>query len=399
MHAARDCLTTNPCHLDNLRLSTGCETEIPQAGRVVSWACFNVWAMNLFESFAHALAAGAIDMLAAFDRGMLVDLGANPTRVREWSKIRDVYYGPTRFKRQQAKAISLARTHGASLDKLAFIERSLRSLDDDTERWRLRHRLLELRGPYNSFTRRAKEILPAQEPSVPEDYINFSESKDGKRRFSGSGDEHLMAALEHRLRDGLDTSKPSGPQMMRNFADILTGNGGGVQVPVPRPILAVPVPDFVRIMAGEGDEVVLALSDGTTMTGAEFLAAQFGDILEVAAFHPEVGAVNLYRTERRANQKQRDLAKMVSPVCAFPGCRHGADACELHHVTAWKHGGETNLDNLAPLCRYHNRINDDDPWRKKRGRIVMIRGAPVWISPRGYPVKNTNRGILDRLFR
>ena len=61
MHAVRDCLTTNPCHLDNLRLSTGCETEIPQAGRVVSWAWFNVWAMNLFESFAHALAAGAID--------------------------------------------------------------------------------------------------------------------------------------------------------------------------------------------------------------------------------------------------------------------------------------------------------------------------------------------------
>ena len=364
----------------------------------MSWAWFNVCDMNLFESFAHALAAGAIDMLAAFDRGMLVDLGVNPTRVREWSKIRDVYYGPTRFKRQQAKAVSLARSHGASLDKLAFIERSLRLLDDDTERWRLRHRLLELRGPYNSFTRRAKEILPAQEPSVPEDYINFSESKDGKRRFSGSGDEHLLAALEHRLRDGLDASKPSGPQMMRNFADILTGAGGGVQVPVPRPILAVGLPDFVRIMAGEGDDVVLALSDGTTMTGAEFLAAQFGDILEVAAFHPEAGAVNLYRTERRANKKQRDLAKMVSPVCAFPGCRHGADACELHHVTAWKHGGKTNLDNLAPLCRYHNRINDDDPWRKRRGRIAMIRGAPVWISPRGYPVKNTDRGVMEKLF-
>ena len=148
----------------------------------------------------------------------------------------------------------------------------------------------------------------------------------------------------------------------------------------------------------DSDDVVLALSDGTTMTGAEFLAAQFGDILEVAAFHPEAGAVNLYRTERRANQKQRDLAKMVSPVCAFPGCRHGADACELHHVTAWKHGGETNLDNLAPLCRYHNRINDDDPGQSKRGRVAMIRGAPVWISPRGYPVKNTDRGVMETLF-
>ena len=110
------------------------------------------------------------------------------------------------------------------------------------------------------------------------------------------------------------------------------------------------------------------------------------------------GAVNLYDTERFANQKQRDMACMVSPVCAFPGCRHGAYASEIHHVDAWKHGGLTNMDNLVPLCRYHNRINDDDPWRNKRGRIAMIRGAPWWVSPRGYHIKNTDRGALDQLF-
>ncbi|MDK8879211.1 HNH endonuclease signature motif containing protein, partial [Corynebacterium sp. MSK008] len=105
-----------------------------------------------------------------------------------------------------------------------------------------------------------------------------------------------------------------------------------------------------------------------------------------------------YDTERFANQKQRDMACMVSPVCAFPGCRHGAYGAEIHHVEAWKHGGQTNMDNLVPLCRYHNRVNDDDPWRKSRGRIAMIRGAPWWISPRGYHLRNTDRGALDQLF-
>ena len=89
---------------------------------------------------------------------------------------------------------------------------------------------------------------------------------------------------------------------------------------------------------------------------------------------------------------------MVSPVCAFPGCRHGAYNSEIHHVDAWKHGGYTNMDNLVPLCKYHNRINDDDPWRKSRGRIAMIRGAPWWVSPRGYHLRNTDRGALDQLF-
>ena len=181
---------------------------------------------------------------------------------------------------------------------------------------------------------------------------------------------------------------------------IVEGKTGGVVAAAPRPIVMVPITEHARIMAGDGDgdDIILTLTDGTTMTGAEYMQQEFGEVLEVAAFHPEEGAVNLYDTERFANQKQRDMACMVSPVCAFPGCRHGAYNSEIHHVDAWKHGGYTNMNNLVPLCRYHNRINDDDPWRKSRGRIAMIRGAPWWVSPRGYHLKNTDRGALDQLF-
>ena len=76
---------------------------------------------------------------------------------------------------------------------------------------------------------------------------------------------------------------------------------------MPRPLLLVPVEEHCRILAGSGDDVVLGLSDGTTMTGAEYLQEHFGDVLEVAAFHPAAGPVNMYHTERFANQKQRDL--------------------------------------------------------------------------------------------
>ena len=157
---------------------------------------------------------------------------------------------------------------------------------------------------------------------------------------------------------------------------------------VPRPILAVGLPDFVRIMAGEGDDVVLGLTDATTMTGAEFLQAHFGEQLEVAAFHPQAGPVNLYRTERLANRKQRDLARAAMPVCPFPGCRQGADLCEIHHIEPWSRGGGTNLANLSPLCRYHNRVNDDDPGRARRGRIENVAGTPTWCSPGGFAVAN-----------
>ncbi|MBC3179678.1 HNH endonuclease signature motif containing protein [Corynebacterium lujinxingii] len=350
--------------------------------------------MNSFAALVEAMSASALETLAGFDLDIALAAGFAPDRARALSRLQAVYFGPTKFTRKQREARS--RASGFSLDELLLIERRIAKVSDVAARWGLRLALLEVEGGYRAIEQAARDLVPSDD-SPAADAAKFGPARGGKKTLHLTLDEREITDIEYAGRQGIDPAKPAAEQIARNLASIFFG-GGGVARAVPRPILAVGLPDFVRIMAGEGDDVVLALSDGTTMTGAEFLAAQFGDILEVAAFHPEAGAVNLYRTERRANKKQRDLAKMVSPVCAFPGCRHGADACELHHVTAWKHGGETNMDNLAPLCRYHNRINDDDPWRKKRGRIVMIRGAPVWISPRGYPVKNTNHGVMDKLF-
>ena len=66
----------------------------------------------------------------------------------------------------------------------------------------------------------------------------------------------------------------------------------------------------------------------------------------------------------------------------------------------WARGGHTNLANLAPLCRYHNRVNDDVPGLSRRGRIVRRQGRIYWRSPRGYPVSNPrgHRGAMDLLF-
>ena len=160
----------------------------------------------------------------------------------------------------------------------------------------------------------------------------------------------------------------------------------------------VPFPEWTRIQSGAGDEVVLTLTDGTTMTGAEFLQHEFGDALEVAAFHPVEGAVNLYRTARFANDKQRVLASMMTPTCPVPGCRHGADSCEMHHIDAWRFGGETNLANLVPLCRFHNGRNDDDPEVRRYGRIHIRDGTPIWVSPGGTPVENETPGAMEQLF-
>ena len=50
----------------------------------------------------------------------------------------------------------------------------------------------------------------------------------------------------------------------------------------------------------------------------------------------------------------RALAIRDGGCCQFPGCCESRYV-EGHHVKHWADGGETKLDNLVTLCRYHHR--------------------------------------------
>lgn len=350
--------------------------------------------MNPFQQF---LKTSTIDILQWFDRDEAIAAGYDASKVNDWAKLHEVYFGPTRHRRQQEKAREKARRSKLNLDQLVMLERRLRAVKDKRARDQLRLQLLGVRASYRSLADRAKALIPkAQRALTPK--VTFSRSRDKLRTVTLTADEHEVADLEHACSSGLDPSQPSMPQMVERFLQLLRGSGTSREVR--RPIVIVPLDEHVKIAAGQGDETVLGLTDGTTITGAEYLQTLHASQLEVALFHPQEGPVNLYRTQRFANQKQRDLARMVMPGCPVPDCRHGSDSCELHHITPWNAGGETNLANLAPLCRYHNRVNDDDPRRNKRGRIEVIGGTPTWVSPRGYAVANPIHpsGAMHKLF-
>ncbi len=40
--------------------------------------------------------------------------------------------------------------------------------------------------------------------------------------------------------------------------------------------------------------------------------------------------------------------------CVAPGCGRSARWCDVHHLVSWAGGGETAIDNLCLLCRYHH---------------------------------------------
>jgi hypothetical protein len=68
------------------------------------------------------------------------------------------------------------------------------------------------------------------------------------------------------------------------------------------------------------------------------------------------------------------------PCCRFPGCtqRRGLDG---HHIEHWAHGGKTELDNLAHLCRHHHRLLHEGGFTLERSPKGL-----VFRTPGGQPL-------------
>ncbi|WIM67976.1 HNH endonuclease signature motif containing protein [Corynebacterium breve] len=85
------------------------------------------------------------------------------------------------------------------------------------------------------------------------------------------------------------------------------------------------------------------------------------------------------------------MASLENPVCSWPGCGVGAEYCQINHNQAWSAGGETNIDNLATVCRFHNGRNDDDRGSPRYGYLDRIDGHVQHVPPfRGPPKKNSH---------
>jgi hypothetical protein len=74
------------------------------------------------------------------------------------------------------------------------------------------------------------------------------------------------------------------------------------------------------------------------------------------------GELDLGRSTRLANRAQRRALRGLYRTCAIPECQVGYDRCKLHHVIWWRHGGQTNLDNLLPVCSQHHARIHADGW-------------------------------------
>ena len=82
---------------------------------------------------------------------------------------------------------------------------------------------------------------------------------------------------------------------------------------------------------------------------------------------------------------RRALQSRDHNQCQFPGCH--SRRCDAHHIEHWADGGETRLQNLVSLCRFHHRAVHEAGFRVVPGdtggqfRFLRPDGEPLPAEP------------------
>lgn len=88
--------------------------------------------------------------------------------------------------------------------------------------------------------------------------------------------------------------------------------------------------------------------------------------------------------------------------CVVPGCHAPPEWCEAHHVVPWEHGGLTDVDGMALLCRHHHTAHHAGIYGLQlRDGVPWVR-VPAWVDPARPWLRNTTHHhgqLADTLVR
>ncbi|APT93595.1 hypothetical protein CPHO_01560 [Corynebacterium phocae] len=303
------------------------------------------------------------ELLALFDSAHALTLRA----------LGAVYFGETPFTGKQRTARRLAGKH--SLTSLINIERHAGREKHAREIWDLRLKLCAV--PAQRVDQVAKDHFAAKRKAKggPEAGVRVTRRGQGNNTLS-------LTAKPSVIADMLGVLDSVNAQDRLQAAEAVFFEKSGGSLPAVSTNIIITLEDWAKLVSGDGAELTLQLTNGSTLTGKEYLERRLADQGFVTLVDPVEGPVNLYRIKRFASWKQRTMIAAKYPHCVWPDCHKPADECEFHHIDSWQGGGFTNVDNLVPMCAYHNGVNEDSGPADSRGKVVRIDGEVAWVSPR-----------------
>lgn len=362
----------------------------------------------------HNAGASLLKEIHSTSLNALIDLGFPKSEATTLKRLADSYYGPCTTPSLQERAVAAARANRHSLATLQMIRTVARKRLDGGHVFELILEFCSIDAPHDVIEKTAKRRVEDINRTVKDRkqkaygrrsaVSSAQPTADGLKSLLITGPADDIDRITHALRRGarqrmknnrkLFKSQANYDELIHQFFGTATASEKVHQVIVP-----ISLEDYHRVMDGDGDDVRVACSDGQILTGTELINSRLADDIYIGLVHPVEGPSNLYRTRRLANSKQRILAKAENPICPAPDCRSAADDCEIHHLTAWNRGGNTNMADLASVCPTDNGRNDDDPDQPRNGRFDRIDGRIYWTPVDGEPVRNDHpaaeMGLMD----
>lgn len=326
------------------------------------------------------------------------------------------HFSGAAYSRYKKRALEAARRNGHGLDVLILIAERARMLGIK-QRYVFTEALCNTAGDYAAISRRATQLRrEMQGPRIPAD--------GGRRIMHGKKTTIQFTGPSRRMSEIWESARTDPLAWLTENRTIqrstLTTN------------VVVSLDDYMQVLGGHGDEIELQATTGAVLTGAEYVARRLeeagiqvaradsacadsaradrasvaqapsgaastagptgtgaagaaagvggtglkdGDYITLIS--PEQGPVNLYRVRRLASRKQRRMLEAETTRCSWPGCGRPANECQVHHLQEFAKGGETNPENMALLCAYHNGVNG----QHGRGRMARVSGRVTWLPP------------------
>jgi hypothetical protein len=216
--------------------------------------------------------------------------------------------------------------------------------------------------------RTATGVVPAA-GDMPDDMIGLAtlEGSDEPAADLGISDAALSCGNTAAPEPGLTSTSPS-------------VDPDAAKVPTPRADVLVTVPWLA--LCGITDEP--AMLDGYGPIPASIArqlltdgAASFRRVL----LDPSNGTpLEIGRTSYRVTNALRKVLQIRDGKCVFPGCNNNTLDNETDHLTAWEHGGTTDITNLGQLCPKHHRLKHNSGWTPTEATATR---PPGYISPTG----------------
>lgn len=166
--------------------------------------------------------------------------------------------------------------------------------------------------------------------------------------------EFLLTALDALMpppeeADGRTTTQRRSDAL----GDLARGFLEGSESPVvggERPQLVVHV-DFQTLHGGSG---MCETEDGVVLDPFSFGRISCDPSVCRIVFGPNSEVLDVGRKTRVIPAGLRRAVVARDRHCVAPGCGRSAKWCDVHHLVSWAEGGETVIDNLCLLCRYHH---------------------------------------------